>query len=519
MSKPNYFMISSGAPFWLELSSQLERDFELAFCLTDDRISSSLRERFQDSQLVLAGDLKFGLFDSSVCEPFPPNLRKSSEFILRQTQAMYSFERCSVGGAIAFLDRSSLVSSLADFFWSIVQFHKPRFAIATEAPHTHGDLVLTGVLEAAGIDILHFQQNGIVPSIRPVLGSNYERVLVRRLLDPEADARRVSFLSQYRPHVDYFLEQASTDEVVRYEKEFHSKDSSTYSGIKSGWRRFYIPYGWLMEERRQYRDYVRLNGGEVTSRTAPTHAAAVGRRWRLIGSALLKGLEQSRNLRALRQSLARESVAELPDEFATFFLQFEPEKTSVPDGGTYGDQLAAIRAAARALSGKMVLAVREHPTQLTLLARGFRGRSADFYRQVAAIPNVCLLDSSVSRAELFARTRLVFTLTGTVGLEARARGIPVVTLGHAWYLPLEGVFSLDRETEVAAAVEAAFRWSERSDGKFGDELWDMLESDSVVCLLNPSAGSRFKLVEDDVDSLAAIVRALFSENSQRALGA
>lgn len=518
MSKPNYFIIASGSPFWLELASKLERDFELVFCLTDDRISSTLRRRFEHAQISLANDLKFGLFDPSAYEPFPARLRRSPEFMQRQAEALYSFERSSVGGPIAFLDRSSLVSSLADFFWSIVQTHNPRFAIATEAPHTHGDLVLTGVLEAAGVDVLHFQQNGVVPSIRPVIGPKYERVPVHRLLDPEADLRRVNLLSEYRPHVDYFLEQALEEDLVRYERELHSEDADTYSGIKSGWRRFYVPLGWLSEERRQFRNYLRLNGVEETSTPGPTHAAAVGSRWRLFGSALVEGLRQSRNLRSLRDGLERESAADLPDEFATFFLQFEPEKTSIPDGDTYGDQLAAIRAAAKALSGKMVLAVREHPSQLTLLARGFRGRSKDFYRQVNAIPNVHLLNRSVSRAELFARTRLVFTLTGTVGLEARARGIPVVALGHAWYLPLEGIFSLDRKTEVAGAVEAALRWSEGSEGKFCDELWDMLKSDSVVCLLNPSAGRRFKLVEDDVDSLAAIVRALFSGDSQRALG-
>jgi hypothetical protein len=58
----------------------------------------------------------------------------------------------------------------------------------------------------------------------------------------------------------------------------------------------------------------------------------------------------------------------------------------------------------------------------------------DFYRRVASLPNVTLLDPYVNAKKFLAQECAgVFTLTSTVGYEAALLGLPVVVFGEVFY--------------------------------------------------------------------------------------
>jgi len=193
------------------------------------------------------------------------------------------------------------------------------------------------------------------------------------------------------------------------------------------------------------------------------------------------------------------------------FLHNEPERTSVPDGGVYGDQLAAVRAVAKRLDGRMPLVVKEHPTQLTFIKRGFRARSMAFYRELASIPNVVVASSDVDRRTLLTTSRVVVTLTGKVALEAAALDRPVVALGHAWYSELPGIFCCHGCHDVSQAIEDALNFKSLDSQVFVNSLKNLLCEEFLLFRINPSESRRFDSSED----YASMVRvcAAFLENS------
>lgn len=507
MKKSRFFLQCSGSAFWPQLCEDLQDNFELSFAVSDDRIATEFSKNVC-SDILFANDLKFGLFNRELCVPIPPRLRTSRSFLRRQQEALYSFERSAIGGSVSFPDRLQILSSLADFFWFYFKKYEPSFGLATEAPHTFPTLILHGVAEACEIPILHFQQNSIAPTVRPVLGPNYERVRVNfSSLD---ESWRMRTLAPQKRIFAEFFENAATDNFTELEVDWQKRESSTFSGPKSWWRRLYIPFAWLSDERDQQASYCERLSLSRERMPTPTHrvSKSQGRSGLLLISAKL-ALDQARTLRDTRKELLHRSTSSLPDHFATMFLHFEPEKTSVPDGGVFGDQLAAARAVADALAGKMPLAICEHPSQNTLLLRGFRIRRARFYEELAQIPNAFLVDPSVPRSELLARTRLGVTLQGTVGLEMIARSIPVIALGHAWYSPVEGVFCFDDVWPLESLVDRALQWQGGGQEAALEALWNTVASDSIVCILNPSFGTLFPEAETDCKSLRALIVSLF----------
>ena len=478
--------------------------------ILDDRIASDFKNQLPGTRIILGNDLKYGLFDRSLCSPIPAHVRQSQAFLKREKEAIYSLDRAGVGGDVGVPDRLLLLSALGDFFWGLFEERRPSFMIVTESPHTFPDLVMHAVAEAQQVPVLHFQQNGIIPSIRPVIGNTYERVTVADLLSPDFNRARQENLDQFKDKVDIFCSEARKDRLANFEIDLHDRDRQTFSGPKAFWRRFYIPYAWLAEEYLQVQSFLQRNPSLQSDAPLPTHPVVLSRsRTRLAVRSVVLAVRQGLALRRLRTALNRLSKSELPERFGVFFLQFEPEKTSLPDGGLFQDQLAAVRNVASSLEGRMKLIVREHPSQLTLIARGFRVRRTRFYEELARIPNVMLAGSEIDRESLLRGAEVVFTLTGSVGLEARARGIPVIALGHPWYIPLSGIFTPSDDGWLSQAIDSALCWSPNQDEEFSDELWSLMRSDSFVALLNPSAARRWPNFEDDVAGLTELVAATF----------
>jgi len=508
--KKRYFVQTSGSSFWIPLVSSLSDSFDLRLALVDDRIADGLQSRMPSVRVLRANDLKHGLFRRDQCIPLPVKNRTSEQFARRFSQALYSFERLSVGGTIDFPERSAILTSLADFLWSQFLCAEPSFGIMTESPHTLSDLLLTGIAESEGVPILHFQQNGFLPSVRPVLGAEYRPVdLVTSLTDNENLIRCEQF-EQFRPQFEEFVKGAQAASMAQFERAVHDLDQSVFSGWKAPWRRFYVPYSWLDEERKQVREAVARDEVDPQEANTSAHGLTGAENFTQIARrSVALALRQARQLRQLRVML--EDVARpLPSEpYALMFLSFEPEKTSIPDGGAFGDQIFAVRSVANAIGGECPLVLKEHPSQLTLVKRGFRVRRRRFYEELCSIPNVQFAPRDVSRPQMFQNARVVMTLTGTVGLEAWCQGLPVVLLGNTWYRDLEGIFSVSDYLDLADGVRSALASVRKPNEQAEAILWNHIVSSSLINVLNPYFDKVHGSVDDDLGSLSSLVRNLF----------
>lgn len=115
-----------------------------------------------------------------------------------------------------------------------------------------------------------------------------------------------------------------------------------------------------------------------------------------------------------------------------FPLHLQPELNIDTCGRYWDNQAETILKIWRQLGPDDALFIKEHP-----VAIGNRGR--DFYERLLAYPNLHLLNHAVPVPEVLSKVDYVFTISGTMGLEAALNGGRVLCLAPTTYDRLENV--------------------------------------------------------------------------------
>lgn len=120
-------------------------------------------------------------------------------------------------------------------------------------------------------------------------------------------------------------------------------------------------------------------------------------------------------------------------------LHYQPERTTMPQGNVYMDQLLMIRTVSAALPKGWKIYVKEHRSQFFFAGRKpSKFRSTDYYERIAQIPHVTLVPLSEDSFRLIKNSQAVATVTGTAAWEAVFRAIPALIFGAPWYLGCPG---------------------------------------------------------------------------------
>lgn len=499
MSKSRFFFYLSGAPVWVNLLKTVEFEHQAAFGIADDRSLDALKLTSPDAEVLSFNRLKMGLFDRSRSAPLPSSVTRSGAYLERLQQAYYSLDRLAPAGYIEYQQRRLYLSALGDFLWSYFQLSVPDYGLMTEAPHTAPDLLLAGIGEALGLPTIHFQGSSLAPVARVYQGPKYLPVKVSDSLNADTEAGRLAALESLRGFIQDSIARSIEGKKTSFQEDF---DRREVGRAREVWRSFYRPYSLLADERSQAAGWENGRGQWADEEMATIHGVTRNSRtaW-LSHKAVLVGSQQMRKQRQLAHSYRAISAKALPAECAVFFLQFEPERTSLPDGGTFSDQLHAVRCAAHAFEGKLPLVVREHPSHFVWTSRGFFVRTPRFYEELASIRNVVLSSTEISHEEILARCKVALTLTGSAGLEVRSQGKPSIALGSAWYQGLPGILSANGEEPLAQFVAEAIGWSDPLNFSLEESLMDLLRDYFIPMAVNPSVRSLFPDAQDDTESL------------------
>ena len=125
----------------------------------------------------------------------------------------------------------------------------------------------------------------------------------------------------------------------------------------------------------------------------------------------------------------------------------------MPEGGSWAQQWLIAHALAAGLPPGHRLLVREHPS--TFLTGPRLVRNEESYAALLRIPGVELVSSEVDPFALIDAAAFVATVTGSVGLEAVARGKVTLVFGDATYLGCPGVLPVTSADTVAPALARA----------------------------------------------------------------
>jgi hypothetical protein len=128
-------------------------------------------------------------------------------------------------------------------------------------------------------------------------------------------------------------------------------------------------------------------------------------------------------------------------------LHFQPECTTSPLGGAYVDQILMVKLLHSCLGKDLLLYVKEHPVQRSW------GRSIEFYRELAALPQVRLVDKASSSFDLIKNATAIATITGTAGWEALFYEKPVLMFGDFFYKYSPGVLAVKTLSDCQNALQ------------------------------------------------------------------
>lgn len=137
-------------------------------------------------------------------------------------------------------------------------------------------------------------------------------------------------------------------------------------------------------------------------------------------------------------------------KYFLFYLHYQPERSTLPEGFGFEDQFYAIKVLSKLLPDGVRLVVKEHPS---MFKRGseLKVRSLYNYQSILALGNVDLCKMHMDNFQLMDHALAVSTITGTVALEGYIRKKPIILFGRS-LLQVEGVHVFSAMKELRSFV-------------------------------------------------------------------
>ena len=343
---------------------------------------------------------------------------KSEDFASQREGLIEEFDRYLSPSRIRNLHRESALRKLQSQIMDSLLDRKPEFFLASETPHNHVFLSAFYLCKWLEIPTLFFQPTAVAcPALIP--RSDVDQIFT---FPASASFRRHSTTERMiRETFSSTIEDLSSGRSTLGQRDQRVSVEEEATRHVSPARRL---YRWIKSGVRAFRTNFQL-GNDSYSRAQ-------------------KGLNQLLEYHHETLQNAHDSLPASPSvqDFALFAMHFQPERTTVPEGGKRSFQFDIFARAREFLPNRVPLVIKEHETQISGIIRpGHHGRGSGLYGLVAGLPNTEMLSARSNTNELLSHCSLVFTLTGSIGIEAALRGIPVIYFGNPWWAGAPGTYS------------------------------------------------------------------------------
>jgi hypothetical protein len=366
-------------------------------------------------------------------------------------------------GTFRFLEREVIFENAVALAFTLILQRKPNIVVFDVTPHEFLPYVYQNVAEWLGVRTLHFQPSSLSATMLAKTGPS------TTITPPRAVVRTstisVPLLSMVSERLDVLV-KGIDPAYMKSQRDGDRAAASPLRRIQS----LGAVAGWLFADRFP------------TSIDFSGH----GRRHDFITRAMKVALGWSLQTTLRRKIGTLGSGFGSREPYAVFAMHYEPERTSIPDGYPIDSQGAGIAHARALIPSDLRLIVKEHYSQQTLGKRGFLGRSPLFYEFVRSFPNTSFAPTDSRLTELLSGATSVFTLTGTIAIEAVLRGIPVAYFGSPWWEGLPGAIKIsegvDYEMITTTQVPTPERVREFIENLTAEKMVPGLAGEKVLTL-------------------------------------
>jgi capsule polysaccharide modification protein KpsS len=146
----------------------------------------------------------------------------------------------------------------------------------------------------------------------------------------------------------------------------------------------------------------------------------------------------------------------LPRNYIYFLLPFQPENTTIPEGGKFYDVFLVLSLISKNIPKNWKILVKEHPAQYikTRGMYGYIGRDINYYDRLKCIKKVILFnDNKYKHFYTLDRAKAIATVNGTAGWEALIRQKPSIVFGEAFYSTAPNVIKINKLDDLSSLVK------------------------------------------------------------------
>lgn len=408
--------------------------------------------------------------------------------------ALKLLNRKDFTGTLRFLEREVIVENAVLVAMTTLIRRTPSLLVFDVTPHQLMPFVFYAVAEWLGISTLHFSPSPVSPAMMPMKSFGVRFALSEghvadsKVAGPLVRTAKESIEKLQRGIAPTYMQHQIARDIVT--NSFHQRFRALSSAVR-----------WLFCER--FPDSIDFGGH-------PRKSSFIRRALKIfLTRSLQKTLKQA--VMDLGYRLPK------PTGYAIFALHYEPERTSIPDGFPFDSQTTAICKARGLLPPSHELVVKEHYSQQSSAKRGFLGRSPLFYDMVSHLDGVSFASTSSGLIQLLAGSSCVFTLTGTIALEAVLRGVPVAYFGNPWWEGLPGTIRI--ESEVSFESISRLRMPEPIEveefvvGLTSHHMVPGLAGEKVNTVESRLGPLPFEFFEEEARSIALCISSMLLNNS------